>query len=62
MAAEVEAELTGVLATLRALPVHSPAGTALAQRAGELRHRLAAARAVVDAYAVEVDAAEVAAA
>lgn len=52
VADEAEADLARVLAALRAVPVHSPAGTALAARAGDLRHRLAAARRVLDAFDV----------
>lgn len=55
------AELTPAPAGLAALPVHSPARAALAARAADLRHRLAAARAVLDAYAVPAGAEEAAA-
>lgn len=55
------AELASALADLAALPVHSPARAALAARAADLRHRLAAARAVLDAYAVPAGAEEAAA-
>ena len=47
-------ELAAVQAGLAALPVHSPARAALAARAADLRHRLAAARQVLDAYGIEV--------
>lgn len=54
-------ELAAVQAGLAALPVHSPARAALAARAADLRHRLAAAQAILDAYGIEAGAAEVAA-
>ncbi|MGG5812230.1 hypothetical protein [Falsiroseomonas sp. CW058] len=54
-------ELAAVQAGLAALPVHSPARAALAARAADLRHCLAAARAVLDAYAVPAGAEEAAA-
>ena len=55
------AELASALAGLAALPVHSPARAALAARAADLRHRLAAARRVLDAYAAPAAAEEAAA-
>lgn len=55
------AELASALASLAALPVHSPARVALTARAADLRYRLAAAHQVLDAYAVQDSAEEVAA-
>lgn len=55
------AELASALAGLAALPVHSPARAALAARTADLRHRLAAAHAVLNAYAVPAGAEEAAA-
>lgn len=46
------AELASALAGLAALPVHSPVRAALAARAADLRHRLAAAQAILDAYGI----------
>jgi len=61
IAESAQSELVGVQASLAALPVHSPARAALAARAADLRHRLAAARVVLDAYAVPAGAKEAAA-
>ena len=55
------AELASPLTSLAALPVHSPARVALTARAADLRYRLAAAHQVLDAYAVQDSAEEVAA-
>ena len=56
-----QSELAAVQAGLAALSMHSSARAALATRAADLRHRLAAAHAVLDAYAVPAGAEEAAA-
>lgn len=54
-------ELAAVQTSLAALPVHSPARAALAARAADPRHRLAAAQAILDAYGIAAGAEEAAA-
>lgn len=54
-------ELRAVKAGLAALSVHSPAHATLTTRAADLRHRLAAARRVLDAYALPTGSTEAAA-
>ena len=49
--ADATAELRGVREGLSRLPAHAPARAALALRAGDLAHRIAAASRVLDAYA-----------
>ena len=43
-------ELLDVEARIAALPIHAEAATTLRLRAGDLRHRIAAASGVLDAY------------